>query len=97
MALQVVQKNITRFETAFSNTFSEFGKYFRGGIDRINDFIERVKALDHITLDDLNNIFRDFKDNVIDYFLDVDGKFDDIRKAIREFKDDVKKHFASVG
>ncbi|NBK18198.1 tape measure protein [Anaerotruncus sp. 1XD42-93] len=97
MALPVVQKNITRFETAFSNTFSEFGKYFRGGIDRINDFIERVKALDHITLDDLNNIFRDFKDNVIDYFLDVDGKFDDIKKAIREFKDDVKKHFASVG
>ena len=97
MALPVVQKNIARFETAFSNTFSEFGKYFRGGIDRINDFIERVKALDHITLDDLNDIFRDFKDNVIDYFLDVDGKFDDIRKAIGEFKDDVKKHFASVG
>lgn len=97
MALPVVQKNIARFETAFSNTFSEFGKYFRGGIDRINDFIERVKALDHVTLDDLNDIFRDFKDNVIDYFLDVDGKFDDIRKAIGEFKDDVKKHFASVG
>ena len=34
---------------------------------------------------------------MIDYFLDVDGKFDDIKKAIREFKDDVKKHFASVG
>ena len=97
MDLPEVQQNIARFEAAFSNAFSNFQEYFGGGIDRINAFIERVKAMDSITLDDVSEIFKDFKNNVIDYFLNMDGCFDDIKMAVKDFKEDVKKYFHEAG
>ena len=95
--LPIVQKNITQLKKAFEGTFEDLGNYFDGGITRINEFIDRVKNMDSITLDDIDDIFKDFKDNVIDYFLDIDGRFDDIKNAVKDFKEDVKNHFKEAG
>ncbi len=97
VSLPIVQRNITRFDKAFQNTFSSVKEYLGGGIERFNEFIERVKALDHITLDNIGDIFKDFKDNVVDYFLNITGQFDSLTDAIEKFKDDVKKYFTGVG
>lgn len=97
ISLPIVQRNIARFNEAFRNTFSSVKDYLGGGIERFNDFIERVKALDNITLSDIGDIFKDFKDNVVDYFLDITGQFDGLTDAIKKFKDDVKKYFTGVG
>ncbi len=97
VSLPIVQRNIARFNEAFRNTFSSVKDYLGGGIERFNDFIERVKALDNITLADIGDIFKDFKDNVVDYFLDITGQFDGLTDAIKKFKDDVKKYFTGVG
>ena len=71
--------------------------YFGDGIVKINEFIDRVKAVDGITLDNISAILKDFKDNVFNYFIGITGKFDILGKAIKDFKDDVKKHLLSVG
>lgn len=97
MSLPIVQRNIQRFDEAFRGTFSSVRDYLGGGIERFNDFIDRVKALDNITLADVSDIFKDFKDNVVDYFLNITGQFDSLTDAIKKFKDDVKKYFTGVG
>ena len=74
--LPVVQKSVEAVRKAFSTLYEELKEYFGEGIKKIGEFIQRVKELDSIKLDDVGGILRDFKDNVIDYFLDIDGRFD---------------------
>ena len=74
--LPIVQKSAEAVRKAFSTLYEELKEYFGEGINKIGEFIQRVKELDSIKLDDVGSILRDFKDNVIDYFLDIDGHFD---------------------
>ena len=74
--LPVVQKSVEAVRKAFSTLYEDLKEYFGEGIKKIGEFIQRVKDLDSIKLDDVGGILRDFKDNVIDYFLDIDGHFD---------------------
>ena len=74
--LPVVQKSVEAVRKAFSTLYEELKEYFGEGIKKIGEFIQRVKELDSIKLNDVSGILRDFKDNVIDYFLDIDGRFD---------------------
>lgn len=95
--LPKVQNALIKFRSVCSKTVSDVNEYFKGGIDRINAFIDRIKAMDSITLDDLDDIFKDFKDNVIDYFLDIDGRFEDIKESFRSFKESAKQHLTEAG
>ena len=73
------------------------GKYFSGGIEQIKAFISRLREMDSITLDDVRAILKDFKDNVVDYFLDIDSSFDNVRKAIDQFKENIKTRLEEAG
>ena len=73
--LPVVQKSVEAVRKAFSTLHEELKEYFGEGEKKIGEFIQRVKELDSIKLNDIGGILRDFKDNVIDYFLDIDGRF----------------------
>lgn len=95
--LPIVQKNITRLQEAFWDTVSNMQDYFNGGIEVIGAFIDRVKQLDSLTLDDVKNIIRDFKDNVVGYFLNVGGVFSDLGTAIVGFKDNILDYFSEAG
>lgn len=97
MAIPEVQQGILDFKRAVSDTMIDLKEYFSVGGERINEFIERIKSMDSITLDDLKGIFKDFKDNVLDYFVDFDSVFENIRKAIENFKTKVKSYFDEVG
>ena len=74
--LPIVQKSVDAVRKAFSTLYEELKEYFGEGEKKIGEFIQRVKELDSIKLNDVGGILRDFKDNVIDYFLDIDGRFD---------------------
>lgn len=74
--LPIVQKSVEAVRKAFSTLYEELKEYFGEGEKKIGEFIQRVKELDSIKLNDVGGILRDFKDNVIDYFLDIDGRFD---------------------
>lgn len=95
--LPIVQTNLTRFENAFSGTFTDLQNYFAGGVMCISDFIDRVKAMDSITLDDIGDIFKDFRDNVLGYFLDIDGCFEKIGGAVTKLGSDIQQQFGAAG
>ena len=88
--LETVYKQMSLFS-------EDAGKYFSGGIEQIKAFINRLREMDSITLDDVRAILKDFKDNVVDYFLDIDGGFDNVRKAIDQFKENIKTRLKEAG
>lgn len=95
--LPEVSANLEQMQIAFSNSLEKANAYFSGGIDRINEFIDRIKAMDSITVDDIDDILKDFYDNVVTYFLNIGVSVDDVRNAVRQFKDDIKNHFTEIG
>ena len=95
--LPIVQRNISRFRDAFSDTLSDLNLYISGGAEKISEFIEYVKSLDKISLDNIGDIFKHFKDIVLDYFFNLDGKFTSLRGALSAFADDVTEYFGQIG
>ena len=92
-----VQKAITTLEGTTSKIFGSIEEYFSGGITRITEFIDRLKEMDSIELSDISGILKDFKDNVIDYFLDIDGVFGDVKTAFSSLKDKIKTELDEAG
>lgn len=88
-SLPQVQRNLDRFRQAFVDTFANFNEYFEGGKERIAEFLERVKSLDGLSLENAKAALIDFRDNVIGYFLNFDGVFDSLKRAVGAFGDDV--------
>jgi tape measure domain-containing protein len=99
MVLEIpeVQNAITNFQNACSNVFSSIGDFFSKGGERIKEFIDRVKAMDSITLDDLGKIFEDFRKNVLGYFFNFDGIFEGIKNGLQTFRDWVEKCLGDIG
>lgn len=75
--------------TAFINgckSSDNVGSYFEIGASKITAFIDRCKSLDKIDLTNIGEVLKDFKDNVLGYFVNTDKIFDGIEKAIDKFK-----------
>ena len=94
--LPLVQKAVARFGDAFRETSERFGVYMQGGIERINAFIERAKAMDSLSLDNIKKLLVDFRDNVLGYFLNFGGIFDGLIQALKDFGSDVHTAFDQV-
>ena len=95
--LPIVQSKIQWFKDSVGKSMDNVSEYFSGGMERINAFIERVKVMDSIKLEDLPDIFKDFKENVLDYFFNLDGKFDNLNQMFTVFKENVKIKFEEAG
>ncbi|MEG1523831.1 MAG: tape measure protein, partial [Clostridia bacterium] len=85
--LPVVQESIVKIGDAFSNSWTKVKEFFIGGNKVISDFINRVKQMDGFTLDNIKAAFKDFRDNVVGYFLNIDFSFDGVKAALKNFKD----------
>lgn len=89
LEIPAVQRVISRFKEIFSETFG-------GAYERIKAFIDRIKEMDGISLDNLGTILTDFKENVLSYFFNLDNPFGKIKDAIVEFWNNITKHFGSI-
>lgn len=97
MELPVVQRTIANFNEAVGNIFSSFGDYFSEGGERLHEFIDRIKEMDTISLDGLKKIFKDFKDTVVNYFLNVGDLFDNIKLSVKNFRTSLEVNFSAAG
>ena len=95
--LPTVKDNIQRFSEAFSNGIDSVKGNSSEGIEKIKEFIGRVKDMNLLTLDGIKMALKDFKDNVVDYFLDIGGKFDGAKESIQVFKNDAQKNLQQTG
>lgn len=97
MKMPQVQSAISRVKSSVSNAFGHIRDYFAEGIARIQEFIQRIKTMDSISIEDLGRIFGDFKENIIDYFFDIDGAVEKVKSLLISFKDKAKECIKSAG
>lgn len=94
---------VAKFFDELGTDVENISRYFEGGKKVILDFISRVKELDKIDFASLDGIFEDFCDNVVSYFMDIDGVIGDAKKIFERLKNVVSdmtsgitEKFASV-
>lgn len=87
-----VQAGLTKFKTAFTDTFKNFPKHFEGTKKAFSDFKDRVREMGGIRLDNIVQVFTDFKDNVVGQFLDFEP-FKKIKEGVVDVALSVRKHF----
>lgn len=95
-ALPEVQAKVQQFKNAFSGAFDGIKKHFKGTGERFKEFIERVKQMDSLSI---GAIFKDFKENVFDYFVKIDfGKIvENIKEKFKNFVEAMKSFFSKIG
>lgn len=89
LELSIVQKVFGKIQDAASTFFDELGEHFSGGGEVINAFIGRVKEMDGLSIDNIKTALKDFKDNVLGYFFDIDEKFKGTEEYLNTFADNV--------
>lgn len=89
LELPIVQEIFSKISEVSSAFFDELGVHFSGGGEVIKAFIERVKDMDGISFENIKSVLKDFKDNVLGYFFDIDGKFENTAKYFKTFSDNI--------
>ena len=78
---------INNFGDIAHDVFLDFSDYLQGGVKAFLDFIDRVKQLDGLTLENIKIAFKDFCENVLGYFFNFDGKFETLKDTIKAIGD----------
>lgn len=94
--IPIVNKIITDIQNGFQGFTTKIGPWFSGLGDRVREFIDRVREMGGLKLDNLGDVFEDFKTNILGYFADFPG-FDGIKKAFEDLKSWIKEKLKSVG
>lgn len=96
MALPLVQKYIGKTKDAIKDLSEIVSEKFSGGKEVISGFIDRVRSLDGISLSNIKTVIKDFVDNVLGYFIDIDGSVDTVSSALTTFKDNTSDSLSTV-
>lgn len=91
-----VQNGIKKVQEEWGKGLDKLGVYFDGGADRLLAFVNRCKKLDKIDLNNIEDVLKDFKENVFDYFVNTDKIFDTAGKGIEKFKELAHKGLSIV-
>lgn len=92
-----VKRFITQAQDTIESFKSFFEKNFGDMMDRITQFIERVKQLDTINLDAIKMAFTDFKENVIDPTFDFTDVSENFNNSFGELKEGVGDNVSAIG
>lgn len=95
--LPIVQKIVENLKTSFIDAFGRLKENFSDWREILSSFIERVKAMDGISLENIKTALKDFWENVVKRFFNVGDAFDNASAAIAEFKENVKEKLDAAG
>ena len=95
--IPLVKRFITQVEDTINSFKSFFEKNFGDMMDRITQFIERVKQLGTINLDTIKMAFTDFKENVIDPTFDFTDVSENFNNSFDELKEGVGDNVSAIG
>ena len=70
---------VSRAMAAIQNGYATAKTFMSGAVERIEAFIDRLKAMDGISLGNIQDALEDFWTNVVGYFLNVDSIEDKIK------------------
>lgn len=97
LEMPAVQAVLSDVKAEFKSTVEGINEYLSGGLERIKEFIETVKAMDSITIDDLETLLINFKENVIDYFFDIDDLYAKFVTAFQNVRTSIETNLQNAG
>ena len=80
-----VQAAFKALKEGFSNFLGDMPELFRDGVERFRGFIETVKQMDGLTLDNIKTAVRLFGKTVSDYFTQVFAKVGGVKELFVKF------------
>ena len=95
--LPIVQKTVEKLKTSFVDAFKRLKENFSNGQAILSSFIERVKAMDGLTLENVKSALKDFWENVVKKFFNVGDAFESASNAIADFKDNIREKLDAAG
>lgn len=97
LKLPQVTKAISGIRNVFSNIFGWLGNKFSEAGTAFSGFIERVKGLNGLTLENVGKALSDFWNNVVKPFFNFETIFQKISDTIKKFKENVGNWFKKIG
>ena len=82
-----VQEIVVNFDDTFRKMAESVSSRVGETEKRIDSFIGRVKSLDHISLDNIGSILKDFYENVLSYAFNLDSIYDSSTKKFSSLRD----------
>lgn len=96
--LPQVQKVVQAVTEAANEMLDAFTAHFQETGNNLKGFVERVKAMGtDIHLDDLANIFRDFKNNVLKPAFNIDEIVGAFKNQLANFRANFQANFEAIG
>lgn len=94
-----VQEKISGIRTEFSKLIKTLSGRFSGGLTKFKEFIDRIKTMDSFSIANIVKAFKDFKDNVLGFFIQKDKGtiFDGLIKSVKNLGNVAKKYLESIG
>ena len=97
LKLPQVAAAVSGIRNTFSKVFGWLGNKFSETGAAFSGFIERVKSLNGLTLENVGKALSDFWNNVVKPFFDFDAIFQKISDTIKKFKEDAGNWFKKIG
>lgn len=86
-----------QFSGALTELFNNIRMQFdEDGIECITSFIDRVKSLDSLSLDNIGMVLKDFRENVLGHFLKSGDGLDNLSASLNGFRDSVDTGFGNI-
>ena len=95
-----VQENLDKFKSEFKKIKDTLKGKWSTGLEKIKEFIQRVKEMDGLSFKNIKKAFVDFKDNVLGHFFkkeDGSSIFSGLINAVKNLKNKAKEYLESVG
>ena len=94
--LPIVQKAIGKLKAGLKEFIAQLPNWYASGSAKIQSFIDKLKNLDEITLDDIKNAVKDFGRKAINYFKDLFNNVNSLSDLLDRFKEIVSNTFGKL-
>lgn len=92
-----IDKGTKKITKVMNSTLGGLDDHLNDSGKRFKEFVQRVKDLNGVNLDNIDEVFNDFRDNVFKPFVNFDGVFDNLVKSLNNFKDNSIKILKGAG
>lgn len=92
-----VQDKISEMKSNFEGGLKGISDFFNNGFKGIEKFVEKVKAIDSLSLADVQNGFKNLKKNVVDFVKNAGKGFGGFGETVAAFKSNVPSAMESIG
>ena len=97
MQLEIVQRILHGFTNVVYVVVKSIKTFVLNGIYIIKEFVNTIRGLEDISLENVSDIFKDFVEKIKEHFKGVDEVFENITDATDEFKTTVQDSFNTTG